>query len=634
MKNNAWSKMLGNLGKIKDLKENKENENDNSKEVDVFQTIEELNQKNLLLEIENQNLKKKLESNSEDKKTNKKMWWKLAFIGMKNKFKLKTDVSKVQSDSAKIAEIIKQKDDLQEINEKMIDMLTEKEIENENLSNEYAQYKAQYKVEVQCQNEKYLKEIEYLENRIQELQASKKENQVFDVLKDYDEQMDNFKKQITDYENQQKELLYQINDKDQKIDDLNRTIKNMEMDYLSLSNKIDDQDKINMEGINDNILLEEENKSLKMEIRSLKDTIEKKRKEIEELEEDQIKQIEIKQQEIDRLKGIIGNKAEEIEKLETQNKSLTIGFREKNSQIIKIKEDLDEEKRKNTAIEEKLKKNTKELIEMKDYYNKFKTNNEKSLKEYEEKLDEIRENNKNLLQQNKELLAKIKENNTEKKEEDNLADILEEEEEREKQEKLGTNYRQSEEINYYKNENKLLTEEIKGLKEELSNNAHALIELDNLEKNLEKLKMENDELSNENKELKNKLEKEKQNKLEKKDTLTDIQKQDSSSKLLKTFRKVSNLVSLVKKESSKVYNAELDKIKLQQDIELLKKLNKEAKEGYEKQIENLKNSILMMKIKYSDMEMEKDKQILKYQNTFKAIINQCKSNGIKMDIKW
>ena len=42
----------------------------------------------------------------------------------------------------------------------------------------------------------------------------------------------------------------------------------------------------------------------------------------------------------------------------------------------------------------------------------------------------------------------------------------------------------------------------------------------------------------------------------------------------------------------------------------------------------------MMKIKYSDMEMEKDKQILKYQNTFKAIINQCKSNGIKMDIKW
>ena len=540
MKNNAWSKMLGNLGKIKDLKENKENENDNSKEVDVFQTIEELNQKNLLLEIENQNLKKKLESNSEDKKTNKKMWWKLAFIGMKNKFKLKTDVSKVQSDSAKIAEIIKQKDDLQEINEKMIDMLTEKEIENENLNHEYEQYK----VEVKCQNDKYLEKIEYLKNRIQELQASYKENQVFDVLKD-DEQMDNFKKQITDYENQQKELLYQINDKDQKIDDLNRTIKNMEMDYLSLSNKIDDQDKINMEGINDNILLQEENKSLKMEIRSLKDTIEKKRKEIEDLEEDQIKQLEIKQQEIDRLKGIIGNKAEEIEKLETQNKSLTIGFREKNSQIIKIKEDLDEEKRKNTAIEEKLKKNTKELIEMKDYYNKFKTNNEKSLKEYEEKLDEIRENNKNLLQQNKELLAKIKENNTEKKEEDNLADILEEEEEREKQEKLGTNYRQSEEINYYKNENKLLTEEIKGLKEELSNNAHALIELDNLEKNLEKLKMENDELSNENKELKNKLEKEKQNKLEKKDTLTDMQKQDSSSKLLKTFRKVSKILYLL-----------------------------------------------------------------------------------------
>ena len=55
MKNNAWSKMIGNLDKIKDLKENKENENDNSKEDDVFQTIEELNQKNLFLEMENRN---------------------------------------------------------------------------------------------------------------------------------------------------------------------------------------------------------------------------------------------------------------------------------------------------------------------------------------------------------------------------------------------------------------------------------------------------------------------------------------------------------------------------------------------------------------------------------------------------
>ena len=73
-------------------------------------------------------------------------------------------------------------------------------------------------------------------------------------------------------------------------------------------------------------------------------------------------------------------------------------------------------------------------------------------------------------------------------------------------------------------------EEIKSLKEQLSNQANELTELKTLKKNIEKLKFENEELSNANKELKNNLEKEKQNKLTKKDSLTDIERQDSSAK--------------------------------------------------------------------------------------------------------
>ena len=51
-----------------------------------------------------------------------------------------------------------------------------------------------------------------------------------------------------------------------------------------------------------------------------------------------------------------------------------------------------------------------------------------------------------------------------------------------------------------------MNEEIKNLKEQVSNQANDLVELNTLEKNLEKIKAEKEELLKTNKELKNNIE--------------------------------------------------------------------------------------------------------------------------------
>ena len=62
-------------------------------------------------------------------------------------------------------------------------------------------------------------------------------------------------------------------------------------------------------------------------------------------------------------------------------------------------------------------------------------------------------------------------------------------------------------IEFYINENKLLNEEINNLKEQISNQAHDLVEMNILEKNLEKIKIEKEDLISKNKQLSEQLNK-------------------------------------------------------------------------------------------------------------------------------
>ena len=86
--------------------------------------------------------------------------------------------NKGKDDAVKIAEIMKEKDELKQMNEKMLDMLTEKEIENDELNEKFENYKLEVKIE----NEKNLEYIKELEERIEDLENANNEIQLGNLL--------------------------------------------------------------------------------------------------------------------------------------------------------------------------------------------------------------------------------------------------------------------------------------------------------------------------------------------------------------------------------------------------------------------------------------------------------------------
>ena len=615
------------------------NENfDEDKEEDANKIISELREKIALLEKTNKDLKTKVESQTRKQSLHSNLIMNLAAVGLKKKFTLKSDVSKVQNDSVKLAEIMKEKDDLQQINEKMLDMLTEKELENDELNEKFENYK----LEVKAENEKNLEQIKELEEKLEALENSRNQNDLEEVFLEYDNQKEKLKQQLNGYTKLEQELNDQIEEKDNKIKKLNEEIQNLQFENLSLLNKSDMQDKINQAGYMDLQKLTEDNNKLKSELDAMKDELKKKKREIINLEEDKNKEIDNKVEEIERLNQKIETKNNDINKLNTLNSKLNSTNKEINVFLSNMEKSLNEEKEKNYKIQTKLDKNTKELKEMNDYYKTLKTNNDNLLTQYQEKIEEMNKDKENLLAQNKELLEKLKQ----KKEEEenpgtNLADIMDEEEEKEKEEKkeekeekenTGMTSKEKEELAFYKNENKLLSEEIKGLKEQVYSQAQDLVELNTLEKNIEKLKVENEELLKSNKELKNDLEKEKKDSLEKieKMKLAQNKKEDNSAfKKLSSFHRVQ---TISRKGVTKTTNIEKDKLLLQKQIDVLKKLKEEEKKDYEAQIEKIKIDMAVLKVKFLNKQYEEDVLLLKYKNTIKAIANQCKLKGIKLSL--
>ena len=83
-------------------------------------------------------------------------------------FKRKLLLSK--NDQIRVAEIMNEKDELQQINEKMLDMLTEKELDNDELNEKLENYKLEVKIE----NEKNLEQKKYYrkKQRVQKIQKT------------------------------------------------------------------------------------------------------------------------------------------------------------------------------------------------------------------------------------------------------------------------------------------------------------------------------------------------------------------------------------------------------------------------------------------------------------------------------
>ena len=605
------------LEKIDD-NESENEELDEEKEENANKIISDLLEKIVLLEKTNKDLKNKIESLTKKQTLNSSILTKIETVGLR-KFTLKSDL---QKDSVKLAEITKEKDELQQINEKMLDMLTENELEIDDLNKKLEDCKLEAKI----QNEKNLEQIKALEERIESLENTEKENEFDEVFNEYEINKVKLQKQISGFTKLEEELNYQLDEKDKKIKKLNDEIQNLQFENLRLLNQSDLQDKINQAGFLDIQKLTEELNKYKNEIETLTNELNKKKREMKSLEENEDKEIEKYVEEIEKLKKSNETLNNDLKRLDKLNTQLNNSNKEVSISMTYMEKILNEEKEKNYKIQAKLDKNIKELKDINDYYKTLKTNNESLLSDYQKKIDELTNDKYSLISQNKELLEKLKEKKEEEDQGVNLADMMGDEEEKDnKEETENSNTKDKENLAFYKNENQLLTEEIKGLKEQLNSQAHDLVELNTLEKNIEKLKIENDDLNKNNKELKEQLE---QEKLKEKIT-KPIKTENTGLNGLSALRRVQ---TLSRKQTIKAANIEKDKLLLQKNYDRLKQLREDDKKNYEDQIEKLKLDIVTIKAKFLNKQYEDEKLLLKYKNTIKSIANQCKIKGIKLSL--
>ena len=598
--------------------ESENEELDEEKEENANKIISDLLEKNVLLEKTNKDLKNKIESLTKKQTLNSSILTKIATVGLR-KFTLKSDL---QKDSVKLAEITKEKDELQQINEKMLDMLTENELEIDDLNKKLEDCKLEAKI----QNEKNLEQIKALEERVESLENTEKDKEFDEVFNEYENNKVKLQKQISGFTKLEEELNYQLDEKDKKIKKLNDEIQNLQFENLRLLNQSDLQDKINQAGFLDMQKLTEELNKYKNEIETLTNDINKKKREMKSLEENKDKEIEKYVEEIEKLKKSNETLNNDLKRLDKLNTQLNNSNKEVSISMTYMEKTLNEEKEKNYKIQAKLDKNIKELKDINDYYKTLKTNNESLLSDYQKKIDELTNDKYSLISQNKELLEKLKEKKEEEDQGVNLADMMGDEEEKDnKEETENSNTKDKENLAFYKNENQLLTEEIKGLKEQLNSQAHDLVELNTLEKNIEKLKIENDDLNKNNKELKEQLE---QEKLKEKIT-KPIKTENTGIRGLSALRRVQ---TLSRKQTTKAANIEKDKLLLQKNYDRLKQLREDDKKNYEDQIEKLKLDIVTIKVKFLNKQYEEEKLLLKYKNTIKSIANQCKIKGIKLSL--
>ena len=606
-------------------------ESKESSEIPPEKLILDLQEKIIFLEKENKALKNKVESITKKDALNNTIIMKMSMVGLRKKFTLKKDITQKKYDDVKVAEIIKEKEHLQEMNENMLDMLTEKEIENEDLIQKFENYK----LEAKMQNEKDLEQITNLEKEIELLKNAKEISSYEEIDEEYKRHKEQLQQQINYYNKLETDLNKQIREKDDKIKKLNEEIQSLQFDNINLISKSEQQYKINKAGYQDLEKLAQENIKIKSKLDEISNDLDKKNKELKYIEENKNKEIEKYQEDIQILKKEIEKKNNDIKELDLAKTNL----KSSNDQIYILlnnnKKELNEEKEKNYKIQEKLNKKTEELKSIKEYYKTLQTNNELEFKEYQEKIDELTKNKNDLISQNKDLLEKVKQNREERASSSGLSldKFVESDESIMK-----------DDIDFYINESKLLNEEINNLKEQISNQAHDLVEMNILEKNLEKIKIEKEDLINKNKQLSEQLNKikiefqelsEQQNKKDDEDesnkykTMILTKKEIPELKRMQTLRNVLNLSI---RKSQKFAKAEKDKNLLQQNYDRLKKLIEEEKKEHEKQIENIQIDFVNKKIRYLNDINDKDVLLAKYKNTFNSIIEQCKLKKIKLSV--
>ncbi len=580
-------------------------------------------------------LKKKKDDNKKDSKSLRRI--SNTGIGVIKKL---TFGNKDYFDKFKMVELQKEKKDLQDINENMLNLLTEKELENEELQETYAVYKNEIKAEI----EQYIETIEQLEEKIAENNQMKEnfDNKLDSIIEEYNKYKERMEKTLTEHIKKEDELSNELDKKERYIEELKSDIENLDIEnkqFKSLTERKEDE--YNNELLDMNIYITE-NEKLKNEVLNLQEKIKNlenkyqtnlcsKEEEIRTLKED----IEFKSKTISKIKE---EKCNEINVLKTE---INKNNRDVNTIIKKyelIQKENGEINNNIKILQNKLDKKTKELQEINDSAKKLLENKDNIIKGYEKTIEEINKEKTQLIDQNRDLLDKVRNANS-----SNLGDILNEDEEE----------RDSDDDEDY--ENLLLKAEIKTLKEQLENQAHDLISLSSMEKEVGKLRLENEKLEKENKTLK---------KIQKygNDNLMSLIKRPKFNKSLKKSRsrksinfygesfanekqnviQITNIkinddkknIPNTSEESKKINELNEEINKMNEEInklnEEINKLNEEINKLTEEN-DKLKEKSALLKVQFLNKEFENETYIAKYKGIIKSISLQCQKLGMALN---
>ena len=537
-------------------------------EDDPKRIISDLTNKIFLLEKMNNELKAKNENLIKNNiKNESKLNIKQSLIGMKWSIASQMLLKKTENDSNKLAEIVKEKEDLQEINEKMLDLLTEKELENEDLMEKLKDFELKSKLEIEQNEEK----IKSLEEQLKLLENSKESSSqdIDDIISEYILFQEKLKTQIKELTIKEEELLEENNLKETTIQKLSEEIHDLQINNYNLKIQSENMEKINEKEyeqkedlITENISMKKNNEYLNEKIKLMEENIIK----LNKLKEEEIDSLEKKLEEEKALsKAYKENKIKEILELKNKMNKTEQEIKYLNNKIIQDQNKYNQEKEKNYIMQTNLDKKTKEVKEISEYSKKLLTNKENIIAQYEEKISDMAKEKNELIKQNKELLEKIKTKPNEIVHTKSLEDIMNEEE-------------QKENLDFYIKENKLLNEEINGLKEQLITKGKDLSQIKKINEENINLKMNNEKLIGENEDIKKKL--------------NEYQKQEEKNKLLSIKKNLSESVTKLRS-----INNNKEKDNYEKQIKALKKLKEEEKENYEERIKKIKKELVVMKIK-------------------------------------
>ena len=571
--------------------------------------ISELEEKLSDLKLKNGKLKR--ENFQIDSKING-----IFFIGNKDGLsELTEDDSK---DNNELTDLIKEKNDLQEINEKMLNMLTEKEIEIEDFQENFEKYKDEIKSEM----EKYLDTIEELEkkNEILEEKVKKQENidkKLDNVLNEYNSYKKRIDDSILEYIKKEEEMNKEIDEKETKISKMKINIQNLEIEIMKLQNQNEKNEKMVNEDkdVFEKILYENEKlkkdnnnliKKMNQKEENCQNLIKRKEEEFNKLKQD----FELYKSKNEKIKI---DKAHEINLLKdkfSQINNVNNILIKKNDSLLKENQ---ESKQKIYLIQKKLDKKSKDYKKLIYISKELLEKKNNLIQQYEEELEKISKEKNLLYQKNRELLNKIRE--TRRTHSTNLEDLLNDEEVYENNDENVNNKNNIKEINC---ENILFNLELKAIKDLISLGLNDMINLDDMEKELNLFKSQNKKLLEDFKLLKEKMKNQRYE--EGVNELMNLIKNASKNKEENLYPSKSNI--LVNKDSTFQENNPIE-----QQVDSCTQLEKNEKKLYLDKIDKLNGDIASLKVKFLNKELENEILIAKYVNIIKSINNQCTENG-------